>query len=137
MEEQLQTICFISKGTFMGLLGTVNAEDIGFDSQDITQLGYINENWNIEFGRFDQERAEKSRCILVADEFPLENHYVPNKKFEFLIHAGTSRDKRVEPFKIKYSNLFDDIECVHENSDTRYGEIARNILENICKTEGL
>lgn len=134
MEENLPTICFINKTTFMGLLGTDNAEDIGFENDNIDQLGYIDQNWKIEFGEFDQEKAEKAEYLLVSDEFPLEENYKPKKMFEFLIHGRTNRKKRIEPFE----KIFPYFKVTEESEEvgSEYDKIAKRIIsKNLHKNE--
>jgi hypothetical protein len=133
-DEILPTICFINKTTFMGLLGTNNAEDIGFENDDIDQLGYIDESWKIEFGLIDQEKAEKAMYILVADEFPLEGYYQPKRMFKFLIHSGTDRKKRIEPFE----KIFPYFTVTEESEEvgSEYDKIAKGIIsKNLHKNE--
>jgi hypothetical protein len=134
MEGNLPTICFINKTTFMGLLGTDNAEDIGFEHDNIDQLGYIDQNWKIEFGEFDQEKAEKANYLLVSDEFPLEENYQPKKMFKFLIHSRTNRKRRIEPFE----TIFPCYTVTEEREEigSEFGKIAKNIISiNLHKNE--
>lgn len=133
MEEQLQTICFINKIRFRGLLEG-QAKALGFESGDINQLGYIDENWKIEFGKFDQEKAEKANYLLVSDEFPLEENYQPKKMVKFLIHRGTNRKNRIEPFENFFP--FFTVKKESEEIGSAYDKIAKKIISiNIHKNE--
>ena len=128
MEENLQTICFIDKTTFMGLLGTNYAVGIGFILDEIDQLGYIDQNWKIEFDKFDQEKAEKAKYLLVSDEFPLEDHFQPKEMFIFQIHGGTNRKKRIDPFERIYPHFT--VHFANENLGSIYDKIAQKIISN-------
>jgi len=134
MEEQLQTICFIDKTKFKALLTSPKAKALGFNSGDITQLGYIDESWKIEFGKFNQEKAEKAKYLLVSDEFPLEKNYQPKKMLKFLIHGRTNRKKRIDPFE----KFFPFFKVTQESEDfgSEYDKIAEGIIsKNLHKNE--
>lgn len=121
-------ICFINKTKFRGLLGTHYAISLGYENSNPEQLMYINENWKIELGPVNQERAEKSAYILVSDDFPLEKYYKPVYMIEFLVHSGTDRKKRIEPFEtiFPYFNVKEE----QETKGSEYEQIAKNIFSN-------
>lgn len=133
---ETQMICFINKTKFMSLITDDFADEIGYDNLDVEQLMYINEDWKIELGPINQEKADKAAYILVSDDFPLEDgRYIPQREFSLLIHTGTDHNKRVAPLLNKYSGLLITIlnrdgEYYKEEKGSKYDEIAQLIRAN-------
>lgn len=126
-----QEICYINKEKFELLFDDENSNLLkGYDCDNHEQLIYVDDNWHIELDSFDQKKAENAAHIIVSDDFPLEKHYIPNRKFEFLIHSGTLRNFRVSPFEEKFKKLFCGVVQTKEHRGTKYGEIVQNIVKN-------